>query len=524
MNILLVDDQERILSATKKLVHWNTLCVDEVFTADSAAAAKRILDSHTVDIMLTDIEMPGEDGISLHKWQAEHYPQVYCIFLTSHADFSYAREAIHNGAFDYILQPASIPDIEEALRRCIKNLEERDVLVKKSSLYDEQLPNALESYVVSMFYQRRQFTQMQEWRTDSHTQESGWWYLPLLAAFEQVKAEAVKEALATGLEELKQSGEVTDYSTAILSDEHIGVILYGKENRTELSLMVEKIRSLRQHASDEAGGLLSVFLGEYTGEELPESIGSIIDYQEQMVFRKNEVYLVEGQKSQELKVPDGSAWGKWLIRKDWSLVQNQISNLLQYAQKQQYLTVSYMQKVIHSFLEACSVGCYAQNKKLSELFTDEFTYESMLHSYSSVEELCDGVDICLRHYKEMLTEEGEEESSYSVHERIQDVLHYLDVNMEHMVSRREAAKYVFLNEDYFSRVFRKETGTGYKEYLLKQKMDYAKKLLGDTDMPVALIASKVGYENFTNFTQMFRKYTGATPTEYRKKYRREGQS
>ena len=92
-----------------------------------------------------------------------------------------------------------------------------------------------------------------------------------------------------------------------------------------------------------------------------------------------------------------------------------------------------------------------------------------------------------------------------------------------MISRREAAKYVFLNEDYFSRVFRKETGTGYKEYVLKQKMDYAKKLLGDTDMSVALIASKVGYENFTNFTQMFRKYTGTTPTEYRKKYQKNGQ-
>ena len=54
-------------------------------------------------------------------------------------------------------------------------------------------------------------------------------------------------------------------------------------------------------------------------------------------------------------------------------------------------------------------------------------------------------------------------------------------------------------------------------------IDYAKKLLVDMDMSVALIASKVGYENFTNFTQMFRKYTGTTPTEYRKKYQKNGQ-
>lgn len=142
----------------------------------------------------------------------------------------------------------------------------------------------------------------------------------------------------------------------------------------------------------------------------------------------------------------------------------------------------------------------------------------MLHSCSSVEELCEGVDICLRQYKQLLADSDEEENTYSVRERIEDVIHYLDVNMDRMISRREAAKYVFLNEDYFSRVFRKETGMGYKEYLLKQKMDYAGKLLSETDMPVALIASKVGYENFTNFTQMFRKYTGTTPTEYRKNH------
>ena len=70
--------------------------MQEVFIADSAAVARKILEANKVDIMLTDIEMPGEDGISLQKWQAVHYPQVCCIFLTSHADFSYAKEAIHN--------------------------------------------------------------------------------------------------------------------------------------------------------------------------------------------------------------------------------------------------------------------------------------------------------------------------------------------------------------------------------------------------------------------------------------------
>ena len=55
-----------------------------------------------------------------------------------------------------------------------------------------------------------------------------------------------------------------------------------------------------------------------------------------------------------------------------------------------------------------------------------------------------------------------------------------------------------------------------RSYLLNIKMEYAKKLLIETKIPVALIASKVGYDNYSNFTQMFRKVVGVTPSDYRK--------
>lgn len=108
-----------------------------------------------------------------------------------------------------------------------------------------------------------------------------------------------------------------------------------------------------------------------------------------------------------------------------------------------------MQRIIRRFLEACSIACYAQNKTLEALFTRSFTYEKMLQSYSSIEELCRAVDFCLRQYRGIVVEREGEETPYTAQERIQDILHYLEENMDRMISRREAAKYVFLNEDYF---------------------------------------------------------------------------
>lgn len=364
MTVLIVDDQEKILEAMKKLVDWEKLHIDEVYTADSAAAAKQILSQYPVDIMLTDIEMPEENGISLQKWQVEHYPFIYCIFLTSHADFSYAKEAIRGGAFDYILQPVSIPEIEETIGRCIEKLKLRTDIIQKTNRYDELTETA----------------------------------------------------------------------------------------------------------------------------QCPE----------------------EGK-------PDGARWGKWLIRGDYALVRNQIRNLLRLAEQEGYLTIPYRQQMIHAFLEACSVACYEKKTDFQKLFGEGFTYEEMLGCYHTDEELCAGMDRLLDIYRKTAGEtDGREEGSYTVQERIREVVRYLEDHMDRMVTRREAAKYVFLNEDYFSRMFRKETGMGFKEYQLKTKMDYAGKLLINTTMPVTLIASKAGYENFTNFSQMFRKMMGATPTEYRK--------
>ena len=364
MTVLIVDDQEKILEATKKLVNWEKLHVDKVCTANSAFAAKEILQEQRVDIMLTDIEMPGEDGIALQKWQAEEYPYIYCIFLTSHADFAYAKEAIRGGAFDYIVQPASIPEIEETIGRCLEHLEQRTYYMQKSNRYD----------------------------------------------------------------------------------------------------------ALTEHA------------------ECPEE-----------------------------RKPDSGRWGKWLIRGDYALLRNQAVNLLHLARQDGYLTIRYRQQIIHAFLEACSVVCYEKKIDQEAFFSEQFAYEDMIQSFYSDEELIEAIDKSLHNYeKELVKNEGREEENYTVQERIREVVCYLEENMDRMISRREAAKYVFLNEDYFSRMFRKETGMGFKEYLLKIKMDYAGKLLANTTMPVTLIASKVGYENFTNFSQMFRKMMGITPTEYRK--------
>ena len=99
---------------------------------------------------------------------------------------------------------------------------------------------------------------------------------------------------------------------------------------------------------------------------------------------------------------------------------------------------------------------------------------------------------------------------------IEKSIQYIKQNLNKNISRTDVAGYVHLNEEYFSRLFKQETGATFKDYILMEKMKAAQKLLEKSRLSVSIIASKVGYDNFSHFSKMFKKVTNQTPQEYRK--------
>lgn len=111
------------------------------FLPTSVQEAKTLICENQIDILMTDIEMPGENGLQLLHWVSENYPDIVCILLTSHADFSYAQESIKLGCFDYVVQPAPYQEIEDALLRAIAKVHteaEKINITKMVFLYKSQ--------------------------------------------------------------------------------------------------------------------------------------------------------------------------------------------------------------------------------------------------------------------------------------------------------------------------------------------------------------------------------------------------
>lgn len=122
MDLLIVDDQISVINGIINQIDFSALGIDQVFTACDALEAKHIFQDHEISILLSDIEMPGEDGLSLNKWVADSYSSTVRILLTSHASFKYAQQSMKLGCFDYILQPAPLHEIEDVVRRATEKI------------------------------------------------------------------------------------------------------------------------------------------------------------------------------------------------------------------------------------------------------------------------------------------------------------------------------------------------------------------------------------------------------------------
>ena len=128
LKIMLVDDEERFLLTTKKLLSKKGY---EVFTASSGAEALENLKKQNIHVVILDVKMPGMDGMETLKEIKKHFPLVEVIMLTGHATVESAVDGLKSGAIDYLMKPA---DIEELIEKSEEAFEKRKRLEEKIRL------------------------------------------------------------------------------------------------------------------------------------------------------------------------------------------------------------------------------------------------------------------------------------------------------------------------------------------------------------------------------------------------------
>ncbi len=119
-SILIVDDDVLALDGLKNGIHFREIGFEKVFFASGMKTACEILEQQAIDVLVADIEMPGGSGIDLQKWVLDKGLSPVTVFLTCHASFDYARNAISLRIFDYILKPVRYAELEGKLSRALR--------------------------------------------------------------------------------------------------------------------------------------------------------------------------------------------------------------------------------------------------------------------------------------------------------------------------------------------------------------------------------------------------------------------
>lgn len=117
---LIVEDESRIRNGLLKHIPWSTCQVDEVRTAEHAEEAFALCKEFHPDIILSDIRMPGMDGVELCRRLRASYPDSQIIFVTGYAEKEYLKAAIDLHVVSYVEKPIQIPEVTRAVAMAVE--------------------------------------------------------------------------------------------------------------------------------------------------------------------------------------------------------------------------------------------------------------------------------------------------------------------------------------------------------------------------------------------------------------------
>lgn len=519
MKVLVVDDQPDVVAGILDGVNWRALHVEKAYSALSAAEAKDLLLREKIDILLCDIEMPGESGLSLVAWLQKQDRESKCIFLTAHADFPYAQKALQLGAVDYLLQPASYENIEAAIWRAAEQLQEEGLSqvyealgksVERETLNFRR--NVLREYLLEI---RRGPQKVAEKAAAFGFLASSRAYRCTLIAVQEPGKNQIDDFLLYGiqnvLEELLQA--CTEQVTVLFLEQKIYLaILALADNPPEgAEQSIEQgLETLCRFGSRELHIGLSCYCSKdcVRFEGLPQEYQQLRRQHRQNVACSCGLILPKKQSTSSLK-PEFPKWAGMLSQGLGDAVRSEIHSYLNQLNQEGGLTPETLFQFHEHFLPLF-LGAMQHWEKEQDIFS-KVDYDAIMQAYASLPQMLQFVDF-VTEYVENSASKGKCQGR----SQIERILSYIQKNLTRNISRSEISKALYLNPEYLSRLFKREMGIGLAEYLIQERMRLAQSLLKNTSFSISIIASRVGYVNFSHFAKVFKQEFGVSPSEYRK--------
>ncbi len=470
--ILIADDNSLVRMSLVNMIDWKRHNAELVATAHDGEEAFRLCEEHHPHIVITDIRMPGKDGLYLMKQLHRYYPDIQLIVVSAHGVFEYAKQAMRAGCINYILKPINGEELNDTIRTAIRTIQ------KKGITSDKELFNVYEQ-VLNNFYSLEK-----EYRFFFLTGKG----MPDVTELEK--------ELSIG-----SAGQIFPVQTVKL-----GLLILVLEKRAAKDVLEKVFMGLSQRERcifgwKEVTGITDIDAVEQCYKEASRKASL-------KAFRAEEVSGEEGLALESMKEEMEIYWSM----ANYSGMLNSLKKQLHPAGEDDYTLMQNNRDKIEEFLKCMAGLSVSRFDEICRLLSD-IENQAKDFKYICTGQLLEDVERIVFLMCEDKGIEGNNGKKLSW-----QIKKVIDRNYARDINLNLLSALLSYSTVHISRTFKRETGTNINRYLIDTRMKRAAAFLIQTDRKVGKIAEAVGYKDYYNFARQFKKYFGKTPLEYRKMY------
>lgn len=551
VQVLIVDDEAAVADSLELALPWQELGIEGVYKAYSAQEALDMLNRRPVDIVLTDIRMPGMSGIELSKVIRSRWKETGVIFLTGYSDFEYARFAVEIQASDYILKPFRNDRVVEALKRLMERKESewqaRHSLEHALYALRDSLPLLRSTLLNDMLNGRRlsegQLAKKLElFRLPFRPGEScGMLMIRLegrFSPFGYEDTDLMEYSVTNIAEELLQPyfrlwpcKDGHDYLVLLANPdkEVIEASLSAEATPEFLQRLLEKLAAeIKTSVRNYLKGSVSVLVGPW-GRFPEDTVPSYslalscfrnkIGSEEEMLFTYQEppAETRTAETLQALYRPP--TLNQLLETGKWEEANHKLGDILRDTARLE--GDDYLLEAYWGIASAFMYISHKNGRQLTDLLASPLPSGRSAAPLSpgyppggfprSLQQLEEWARNALKRLEAVMERENRDSRSTLV----QQVQAFVAKGLDQDISLQAIADRVQLNPSYLSRIYKLETGTSISDFIYELRMEKAVYYLRSTDLKIYEITALLGYQYAPYFIKVFKQRFGITPQEYR---------
>lgn len=530
-NLLLVDDESSILTGLYHGVDWCDLGIETVYRAKLAMEALDIINSHHIDLVITDIRMPEMDGVQLAQVIREKWPYTKIIFLTGYQDFAYAQTAVDLGVFRYVLKPVMYDDLKEIAREAIDMLSEELTRAVKIKDMEEKIsrirPVLRERYII-------RWLEWGETQIFDNTEEMAEYNIPIghhdwgfiLAVKTDTPVTGLQQATGLHLSIRDMAAQILGAGCRMLdyfSFDNYSILVFLEDCETDILKMqkcvVEKLELFQHTISQSLHQTTTIF---WTA---PVTINRLHDT----------YIMLKGQMNRHISLMTSSIIGPQLQNGQYPsaelqslLLQPSLASIIGTLNKDEaFKRINAYFTELEGQVKNCGILMMQIYHEIAgTLVTDSLNRGFLLHEWSGnyldFFESMSSIN-SLEHFRETSLAVVGHYIDYALNRSrsqaknlILQIQATIRSNLTKEITITSLAEQFSYHPNYLSRLFKQQTNLSLQEFIISERITAAKQLLLE-GYKVGDVVLKVGYDNIAHFSRMFKKVVGLNPTQYQQK-------